>query len=388
MSNRSTVRVTRKEVVSRRRKLLLALIALFLLLSLVLIGAAIARRGKAPSGGQETFPASDTSGHETEPDTLHPESAPPESSPPESGADPGSEPADTAVPPPDTETSAPETEAETGPEPTYVGGFTFPEEMASRFALMIDLDHWTVLAEKNADSVTYPASITKIMTVLLAAERLPDPDAVTSISAETIADLISRNAARAGFAAGEQITVRDMEAAALLPSGADAAVGLAELVSGSEEAFAELMNERAAEIGMKDTHFVTCTGLHRDTHVSTCSDLALLVREALKNETFRSVFSLRTYTTSKTKEHPWGISCPGTMFRGLELQGFSTDRYVGGKTGYTPEAGLCLASVAKIGGTEYLLITLGAGNGSNQPQLHISDADLIWSAFEVWLAER
>ena len=374
-------RKSRRAVVAHRRKFLVVLIAVLLLFLLLLAGALLTRgcEKKDPPGTEAgTVPAlSETAEEGTDaPGTASDtgtESAPPGTAPP------GTEPAETA--PPVTEAI---TDAETKPPRA---AFAFPEKMASRHALLIDLETGAVLAAKDPDAVVYPASITKIMTVLLAAEKLPDPEITTSISAETILDLISRNAARAGFEAGERVTVFDLEAAALLPSGADAAVAIAELVSGSEEAFADLMNTRAAEIGMTSTHFVTCTGLHRDAHVSSCSDLALLVREALKNKVFRELFELRTYRTSATPEHPWGIACKSTMISGLENLGLSTDRYVGGKTGYTPEAGLCLASVASVGGKEYLLITLTAGTGSNQPPLHVTDADLIWTAFENWLAE-
>ena len=371
-------RKSRKAAIVKRRKLAVLLAGLLILLALILAAAALMK-------SCEKERPYDT---EAEPERTE---APEITDAPDSGTDPAAG-TEGETSPPDTapeDTASPATEPVTEPAETKPprGDFAFPEEMASRHALLIDLETWEVIAEKDPDAVVYPASITKIMTVLLAVERLPDPDMTTSISAETILDLISRNAARAGFEAGEQITVRDLEAAALLPSGADAAVALAELISGSEEAFADLMNARAAEIGMKHTHFVTCTGLHRDAHVSSCSDLALLVKEALKNEAFRAVFELKTYRTSATPEHPWGLSCESTMLRGLEALGYSTDRYVGGKTGYTPEAGLCLASVAKIDGKEYLLITLTAGTGSNQPPLHVMDADLIWSAFEAWLAE-
>lgn len=366
-------RKSRKAAIVKRRRLAVLLVGLLILLALILAAAALMK-------SCEKERPYDT---EAEPEKTD---APEITDAPDPGTEPASE-TEGETSPPDTAPPATEPITESAETKPPRGDFAFPEEMASRHALLIDLEKWEVIAEKDPDAVVYPASITKIMTVLLAVERLPDPDMTTSISAETILDLISRNAARAGFEAGEIITVRDLEAAALLPSGADAAVALAELVAGSEEAFADLMNARAAEIGMTHTHFVTCTGLHRDAHVSSCSDLALLVKEALKNDAFRAVFELKSYRTPATPEHPWGLSCESTMLRGLEALGYSTERYVGGKTGYTPEAGLCLASVARIGGREYLLITLTAGTGSNQPPLHVMDADLIWSAFEAWLAE-
>lgn len=271
--------------------------------------------------------------------------------------------------PEQSETDLPETGA------PVLSGYVFPADMYSRFAILIDAQDGTVYAEKGADTRAFPASVTKIMTVLVALENISDPDAKTVISQDLLNRLAEKNAAVAGFRAGEAVTARDMVYAALLPSGADGSVGLAELVSGSEEQFAVLMNQKAQQLGMAQTHFTNATGLHDDGHYSTCRDLALLLRSALQNRAFRTAFTTKTYQTEG------GISMESTTFRGMRAAGLTSAYIRGGKTGYTPEAGVCLATLAEIDGREYILVTLGAGDGSKYPQYNVMDAVRIWDDF-------
>ena len=267
---------------------------------------------------------------------------------------------------------------ETDAPPLFV--YDFPSDIYSRYAILIDAQDGTVYAEKGADTRAFPASVTKIMTVLVALENISDPDAKTEISQELLNRLAEKNAAVAGFRAGESVTARDMVYAALLPSGADGSVGLAELVSGSEERFAVLMNQKAQELGMTQTHFVNATGLHHDEHYSTCRDLAILLQNALENRDFRTAFTTQTYLTEG------GIYMESTTFRGMRAAGLASTYIRGGKTGYTPEAGVCLATLAEIGGREYILVTLGAGNGSKYPQYNVMDAVRIWDDFAACLS--
>lgn len=284
-------------------------------------------------------------------------------------------------------TSAPGTGKETAPvTPTpetqpVVPAFELPE-IYSRFACLAEADTGRILAAKNENEQTYCASITKIMTVLVALENLNSPEQSVTISYDLLNRLWKKNAAVAGFEAGEKVKAADLMYAALLPSGADGSVGLAELIAGSEDAFAVLMNRKAEQLGMKSSHFANATGLHDAEHYTTCADLVLLLREALKNETFREIFSTRSYVSSATNEHPSGLKMKSTMFKYLSDNKLERDYFVGGKTGYTSKAGVCLASVASIGGKEYILVTLGAGTGSNYPQYQITDAVKVFDALE------
>ena len=118
----------------------------------------------------------------------------------------------------------------------------------------------------------------------------------------------------AGFLPGEQVCVRDLLYGTLLPSGADAAVTLACRVSGSEEAFVKLMNEKARSLGMTHTHFTNATGLHNDSHVTTLDDLALLLEYALDNGVFYRIFTAHQYQSQPTSMHPQGMMLSSTLF--------------------------------------------------------------------------
>lgn len=176
----------------------------------------------------------------------------------------------------------------------------------SPYALLMCRDG-TELGQESADASIYPASMTKIMTVLLGVENIPDLDAEVTLDPDIFNDLWAENASMAGFAPGETVTVRDILYGSLLPSGAECSVTIAQLVDGGVEAFADRMNNRAAEIGMQHTHFTNPTGLHDPEHVSTVRDIAMLLNTALENPTFREIFTTRSYTTTSTDAHPGGI---------------------------------------------------------------------------------
>ena len=260
--------------------------------------------------------------------------------------------------------------------------FSFPETLVSRAAVLINMDDGSVIAARNEWERMFPASVTKVLTVLTALENGVDPEGTVTITEGLINKLVERNAARAGFGVDEKVKAIDLMYAALLPSGADGSVGLAELTAGSESAFAELMNRTAQKVGARDSHFVNASGLHEDDQYSTAYDLALILRYAMNDPVFRSVFSTSIYTTSPTNVHPDGMLMYSTLFKALNAEGIERSYFVGAKTGFTHQAGLCLASIAVFGGTEYLLVTLGAGDGSSLPRYHILDAVAVFDALE------
>lgn len=120
------------------------------------------------------------------------------------------------------------------------------------------------------------------------------------------------------------------------------------------------MNEKAAELGMDSTHFVTCTGLHDENHYTTVRDLTKLLSYALQNDTFRQIYCTSEYTTSATASAPEGLHFLSTMFKKMDSPAVNGGEIEGGKTGYTSEAGQCLASLAKVDDVEYILVTAGA----------------------------
>ena len=175
---------------------------------------------------------------------------------------------------------------------------------SSRHALLMDARTGQVLARKRSGEEAAPASLTKMMTVLLATEALPDLDTPVTLPEDIFPALYKADASMAGFQPGETVTVRDLLYGAMLPSGAECCEALARQVSGSEEAFVALMNRKAGELGMKHTHFANCTGLTSPEHYSSAADLAVLLQAALNNETFRTVFTTGQYTSSVTAQHP------------------------------------------------------------------------------------
>lgn len=147
------------------------------------------------------------------------------------------------------------------------------------------------------------------------------------------------------------------------------------LVSGSEDNFAALMNQKAAALGMKNTHFTNATGLTDTEHYSSAADMAKLLQAALHNATFRTIFTTEHYTTNATVQHPEGVSLTSTLLGKLDGTELPEGAQIeGGKTGYTAAAGLCLASLATVNGKEYILVTLAAPGDHGTEQYNIRDA--------------
>lgn len=252
----------------------------------------------------------------------------------------------------------------------------YPElsHLYSTHAALADGDTGEILSEYRGDEKVYPASLTKIMTALLTVEHVESLDAAVTVPEEIFPVLYAEDASMAGFLPGETVSARDLLYGILLPSGAECCKALAVYISGSEEAFVGLMNQRAEELGLSRTHFCNSSGLHDEEHYSTAEDLCALLAYALKDENFREAFTTRRYSTHPSNRHPDGITFYSTMFQAMEREEVTGGKILGGKTGYTQEAGLCLASLAEIGGKEYLLVTAGAeGNHDTQP-FHILDA--------------
>ena len=141
--------------------------------------------------------------------------------------------------------------------------------------------------------------------------------------------------------------------------------------------------EKAAELGMDSTHFVTCTGLHDENHYTTVRDLTKLLSYALQNDTFRQIYCTSEYTTSATASAPEGLHFLSTMFKKMDSPEVNGGEIEGGKTGYTGEAGQCLASLAKVDDVEYILVTAGAPGGPSTEPYHIEDAKAVYNRIQA-----
>ncbi len=216
----------------------------------------------------------------------------------------------------------------------------------SEYGILIDLYNNTVVASKNGDSRIYPASMTKIMTLIVAYEHIEDLNATYTFPAEIFDPLYQANASVAGFKPGETVPYRDLLYGTALPSGADATTALALTVAGSETAFAQLMNETAERLGLESTHFVNASGLHDPNHYTTCREMALILEYAISIPELRQVLGTYKYTTTATEQNPQGLELYNTLYskmEGSEAEGMYVQ---GGKTGYTLEGRHCLATFA------------------------------------------
>ncbi|MBQ9990944.1 MAG: D-alanyl-D-alanine carboxypeptidase [Lachnospiraceae bacterium] len=236
----------------------------------------------------------------------------------------------------------------------------YSEEVVSTHAILVDESTNTIVAKKGAEDRISPASMTKVLTILVAAERLTlaDLNDTFTMTREITDYGYVNDCSVVGFLDGETVTVRDLFYGTVLPSGADAALGLAIYVAGSHEAFVELMNEKLEQLGLSDSaHFTNCVGLYDEYHYCTVYDMAVIMKAALQNVLCREVLSAHTYTTSATTEHPEGISISNWFLRRIE------DKDTGGyvfcaKTGYVVQSGSCAVSYGIFAdGKPYICVT-------------------------------
>jgi D-alanyl-D-alanine carboxypeptidase (penicillin-binding protein 5/6) len=278
-------------------------------------------------------------------------------------------------------------EKEPSPAPDSAAAFAAEPlpEITSDYAYLVDADSGQVLYDKNSQAQIYPASMTKLMTLILAIENLPDTSQKILITAEMLAGLNEANASQAGFQEGDLPTVLDLMYGDLLSSGADCSRALAFTIAGSEAGYVEMMNAKAAELGMNDTHFVNTTGLHDDNHYSTCRDIAVLLKYCLQNSLFRQIFASEKYVSTPVLHFPDGLVMESLVLRYVNGAGyggysFSIPGLLGGKSGYTNPAEFCLASAADINQMTLILITAHSWTGSTYPS-HIQDAADLYSYY-------
>lgn len=233
------------------------------------------------------------------------------------------------------------------------------EAFASEHAVLIDLNSGSILAEKGWDAVIAPASMTKILTALVAAEHVTDLEDTFTITREITDYCFVNDCSVVGLAVDETVTIRELFYGTILSSGADAALGLATYVAGSQEAFVVLMNEKLEELGLSRTaHFTNCVGLFEDSHACTVYDIAMILKAAMENDLCRAVLSAHTYETAPTSAHPEGQVLSNWFLRRIEDKDTGAVKVAGAKTGYVNQAGSCAASCGTdADGNAYLCVT-------------------------------
>lgn len=236
------------------------------------------------------------------------------------------------------------------------------EKVKSAYISLVDIDSHEIIAGRQYDAKIYPASMTKVMTLIIAVENIRDMNDTFTMTTELIDPLVRENASRAGFDPGEKVTANDLLYGLILPSGADAAQALARMIAGSEEEYAGLMNAKCAEIGLKNTHFANTSGLYDADQYTTPVEMGMIMEYAMQNELCAKVLSTYQYTTAPSPQHPGGIALTSTMFSrmyGTEAEGVTI---TAGKTGYITESGNCLVSYAVKGDKHYVCVTSGGTN--------------------------
>ena len=228
--------------------------------------------------------------------------------------------------------------------------------IASQGAVLLNAADGSVLFSQNGETQYYPASITKLMTALLVAENCNLDDTVTFSSTATTK--LESGAVSIGMTEGDTLSVRQCLYALLLKSANEVGNALAEHVAGSNAAFAEKMNAKAASLGCTNTHFANPHGLNDPNHYTTPHDMALIARAAFANDIVKTVASTRTYTLPATKKNPSGL----TVTMGHKMLNPKDSRYyqgiIGGKTGYTSKAGNTLVTAAERNGVRLIAVVM------------------------------
>ena len=233
-------------------------------------------------------------------------------------------------------------------------------------------DNLELLIGKNEDKKISIASITKLMTAVVAIDNIEDVSKTQVIDTSVYSNILDPELSIAGLQDGQELSYYDLLATMLVPSGADSALYLACTTFGDYDTFIAKMNEKAEELDMKDTHFANPTGLDDEENYSTLNDVAKLLRYVINNQTLKEIISLNRYTTTDEK-----LTVSGTIYKSMSNYGLERKHIKGGKTGTTEEAGICLASYSvDDDGTELITIVTGASMFSSFPY-NISDTEKI-----------
>ncbi len=247
----------------------------------------------------------------------------------------------------------------------------------SQYAVVLDASTGHIIASRNSEKKIYPASMTKVMSAIVAYEYMLNNNidimsTYLSVSPAILNYIYVEGASSANFQKGEQVRIHDVFHGLILPSGADATLMLAEFCYGSEEEFVNVMNNKAIEMGLKNTHFVTSTGLHRKDHYSTVSDFAVILAYACEYDYLKEIMTLTSYQYAETNMNG-PRSCVSTLYNWRRYYSTTLSKSLvegavdfGGKSGYTPEAKYCLCTFAEGGdGKLYIAVSAYASTRPN-----------------------
>ena len=248
----------------------------------------------------------------------------------------------------------------------------FALDTDSQAAILYDIDNDCIIFEKNANEVRQVASLTKLMAIIVALEEINDLNETIVVDEKIIEGYSDYT--KVGFEQGDVVTYKDLLYGMMLPSGADAALLIAYHVAGSESSFATLMNKKAKELNMVNSSFDNTIGMDSDNNYSNAYDLLKLLKYALKNEEFKTMFCTKQYTISKIDK-----KLETTIRSYTKRSNINTDFIIGSKTGFTDGASYCLASLVSHDNHPLILITLGGD--SNVSTSAIQDSAELYSEF-------
>lgn len=238
------------------------------------------------------------------------------------------------------------------------------DAISSSYAILVDLQSDAILAQKEAQTIINPASMTKLLTLLVAAEQVTDLDDTFTMTIDITDYCYVNDCSVVGLDVGEVVSIRELLYGTILPSGADASLALATYVAGSHEAFVDMMNAKLEELGLSDTaHFTNCVGLYDADHHCTVYDMAMIMKAAMDNELCREILDTRSYETVSTPEHPDGQILSNWFLRRIEDKDTGDIDVIGAKTGYVVQSGSCAASCGQDSdGNLYICVTGDAGS--------------------------
>lgn len=260
-------------------------------------------------------------------------------------------------------------------------GISDVPDISAGAAILIDSSSEKIIYSKNESEKMYPASTTKILTAILTIENCNLDDVVT-VPYEAISSIPSGYSV-AALQVGEQLTVEQLLQVMLIHSANDAANVLAYHVSGSIDAFANLMNQKVEELGLTNTHFTNPSGMHNENHYTTAYDLAIIMKYCMKNTTFRKLSSLKYCTipaTNKYDQRVYNTTNELLIYDNRDVQSNYYYKYaIAGKTGYTTEAKNCLVSVSNKDDLELICVVLSAGLYPNNLSAKFVDTKNIFN---------
>lgn len=240
-------------------------------------------------------------------------------------------------------------------------------EVESEYGVLLELESGKIIAERQSEARINPASMTKVLTLLVAAEQITDKSGTFTITEEITDYCFSNECSVVGYEVGEQVPIIELFYGCILCSGADASLALAELACGSHEAFVEKLNEKIRALGRADTaHFTNSVGIYDEDHYCTVQDMAVFMKAALDNELCRKVLSTRTYDSLPTAAHPEGQLLSNWFVRRIEDRDTGGVTVPGGKTGYVVESKNCAVSFGKNSEGEEFICATAMGSGAWQ----------------------